>query len=310
MKYHVFWIYVVFPPLMFAQNGQTFLDFNTFEEQIQQIYTNRENRLVSENGSPVAELGSEMFMLNNWLVTLTNSAGENPLSQQDSYSKKINSPERGTVLGVRVRFPDWPFPGEAYIRPTFPIMPFTRTGAYANINNGVVTNVGRVKSFSIWVNGRNFPFTMGVRVRNIQNKIIEFPVGSLMYMGWRKLVYHNSSFSESIEDQILPVHPMYPNSIPLLHFDSFVVYRQGNYAGNDFISYIGSSEIEYSPYLLQHDNDIDDESEWGIIKERQENQGRIINMRLYENLLQYEYAKQRMEYTGVKSRYQQNEQNQ
>ncbi|MGL4394134.1 MAG: flagellar filament outer layer protein FlaA [Brevinema sp.] len=289
---------LMIPATGFTQLRETFFDFNTFEDQIKEVYTNEQNQLYTRDGVAFAEIGSTMFNLDNWVVTLTNSSAENPFSKRDSYSKKITSQERGTVLGVRVRYPEWPFSAEAFIRPLFPLLPFKSTGEYANINNGVVTNVGAVKSFSMWVNGRNFPFTMGVRVLDIKDKLTEFPLGSLLYVGWRKLSYNNSTYSKRILNNILPQARVYPSEIPMIRFDSFVVYRSGHHAGGDFVGYFGSSDIEYTPYLVDsQESDINDEDTWGLARTEQERLALAINGTLYQQILEFEYARRRMEAT-------------
>ncbi len=273
----------------------TFIDFNTFEEQIQETYPNPENQLLSVEGKAVADIGSELFMLDNWLVSLTNSSGENKISQRDSYSKKVTSGEQGTVLGVRIKFPEWPYSGEALIRPKFPILPFTKDGKYANINNGVLTNVGTIKEFTLWANGRNFPFTIGVRVTDLKGKISEFGLGSLFFVGWRNLSYKNPFFSDRIINNIKPNNRIYPSDIPLIRFEHIAIYRPGNYAGGDFVSYFGNMKVSYTPYLTDIPTDINDEETWGIISDQQELRASGINSALYEEILQYEYAKKRVQ---------------
>lgn len=297
-KYMIILIGLCTPMTGFTQLKEVFFDFNTFEDQIKQVYTNEENQLYSKNGVAIAEIGSTMFMLDNWFVTLTNSSGENPFSKRDSYSKKVTSQEQGTVLGVRVRFPEWPFSGEAYIRPIFPLLPFKADGQYANINNGVITNVGSIKTFSMWVNGRNFPFSMGVRVRDLKEKLTEFPLGSLLYVGWRKLTYNNEAYSTRIFNNILPPTRIYPSDIPLIRFETFVLYRAGNKAGGNFVGYFGSSEIEYTPYITEVPVDINDEETWGIVRAEQEKLAQALNGTLYQQILEYEYAKQRVSMTS------------
>ncbi|MGL4561114.1 MAG: flagellar filament outer layer protein FlaA [Brevinema sp.] len=296
MKHYLLILFgLMIPIAAFSQLKETFFDFNTFEDKIKEVYTNEQNQLYSKEGIAMAEIGSTMFMLDNWLVTLTNSSGQNPFSRRDSYSKKTTSQEQGTVLGVRVRFPEWPFSGEAFIRPLFPLLPFKATGEYANINNGVITNIGAIKSFSMWVNGRNFPFSIGVRVRDLKNKLTEFSLGSLLYVGWRKLAYNNTAYSKRIMNNLLPPTRIYPSDIPLIRFDSFVVYRSGNKDGGNFIGYFGSSDIEYTPYLVDISTDINDEETWGLIRSDQEQLATSLNSTLYTEILEFEYARKRVE---------------
>ncbi len=287
----------IIPANIFAQGlvDHIFIDFNTFEEQIQEVYPNPENQTEAVNGQAIAQLGSELFMLDNWLVALTNSSGENMISQRDSYSKRVTSPEQGTVLGVRIKFPEWPYAGEAVIKPKFPLLPYTSDGAYANINNGVVTNVGAIKEFSMWANGKNFPFTVGVRVINAKNEVKEFGLGSLLYVGWRRLVYQNAFFSDRPLNNIKPTTRIYPSEIPILRFDQIAIYRPGNQAGGEFVGYFGNMNVSYTPYLAALPQDINDEETWGIIQQQQQERAVRINSTLYDEILNYEYAKQRVQ---------------
>ncbi|MGL5255169.1 MAG: flagellar filament outer layer protein FlaA [Brevinema sp.] len=298
-KLNLFFVALLFcTPLAFSQEKtHMFFDFSTFEDGIQEIYTNQNNTFINENGRVYAEIGSRMFMLSNWLVTVSNRDGENPLDNKDSYSRRIQSGEQGTVLGVRIKFPEWPFPDEAIVRPTFPLLPFNYAGEYANINNGVVTNVGIIKSFSQWVNGRAFPHTLAVRMLDDSNQIKEIPLGSLRFLGWRRLSYNNPFFPQRPEDMILPLRPIYPHTLPLLRFDSFIITRPSNAPVGDFIAYIGNSEITYSPYYVEDNLDIDDELEWGLHRQKQEDSAVIGNRVLYDKIVQYEYARKRWEYT-------------
>lgn len=288
---------IILPNLVFAQGltTHTFFDFNTFEEQIQESYPNPDNQLISVDGEAVAELGTEMFLLENWLVDMKGSAAENAISQRDSYSKRITSAEQGTVLGIRARFPDWSYANEVHISPKFPLLPFTQDGAYANLNNGVVTNVGSVKSFSMWANGRNFPFTVGVRLADMRGKVREYGLGSLLFIGWRKLVNKNPFFSDRAVNNIRPNTRIYPSDIPLLTFQEIVVYKPANTEGKDFIGYFGNMDIEYTPYITEFPTDINDEETWGLISAEQKRQASEINGILYEEILQYEYAKRRVQ---------------
>ena len=284
-------------PVFAQEKTHLFFDFSTFEDSIQQVYTNQNNTFINEDGRVYAEIGSRMFMLSNWLVTVSNRDGENPLDNKDSYSRRIQSGEQGTVLGVRIKFPEWPFPDQAVVRPTFPLLPFNYNGDYANINNGVVTNVGIIKSFTQWVNGRAFPHTLAVRMLDDSNQIKEIPLGSLRFLGWRRLVYQNHLFPQRPEEMILPLRPVYPHTLPLLRFDSFIITRPGNAPVGDFIAYFGNADITYSPYYVDNNLDINDELEWGIRKKEQEDAARIGNRGLYDKIVQYEYARKRWEYS-------------
>lgn len=297
MKKHILLLMgVILPSAVFGQglSTETVIDFNTFEEQVQEAYPNPENQLLSVDGEAIVEIGSELFMLDNWRVTPEGSSGQSPLTRMDSYSKKVTSQERGTVLGVRARFPEWPHAGEARIKPRFSLLPFSKEGQYININNGVITNVGSIKSFSMWANGRNFNFTVGVRMSDINGKLTEFSLGSLFYIGWRRLVYNNPFYSERPFDNIRSNTRIYPTDVPLLRFDSIMVYRPGNEAGGNFVGYFGNIQSEYSPYLTEVSTDINDEETWGVIQEIEEKRAQKINKTLYEEILQYEYAKQRV----------------
>ncbi len=288
------YVLILFPSLLSAQATHTLIDFSTFEESIQQVYPNAENSLTAINGTAVAELGYNMFLLSNWVVGFTCADAMNKLSKANSYSKKINDTERGTILGVRMSFPDWPYAGESYIKPRFPIMPFKPNGEYANINNGVVTNVGIIKSVSMWVSGRNFNIRVGVRMTDINDKVTEFGLGSMLFVGWRKLVYNNVNFTTNPYDQVLPRLPIYPSDIPLLKFQQLSIYKPADSVGDDIVAYFGNIDMEYTPYTVNFPTDINDEEEWGIIRKEQRDLALKLNSVIYEKIQEYEYARIRL----------------
>lgn len=284
----------IFVPLsMFAQNTQTFINFDSFETQLTSTYP-AENRLAEENGVPMVEIGAEMFLLDNWLVSLERSASEDRIAKKESYAKKITGSDKGTVLGVRAHFPVWPHDTEVRVHPQLPILPYKITGEYMNLNQGVVLNVGDIKTFSMWAAGRNFDFTVGVRVRDLKNKLIEFPLGSLMYTGWRFLTYSNRFYSERAIDNIEKAHRLYPSEPRILRFDSIAIYRPGNQEGGDFVGYFGSSEISYLPAEIEAQLDINDEEVWGIIAKEQQRKAIEISGPLYQRINEYEDAIKRV----------------
>jgi hypothetical protein len=65
--------------------------------------------------------------------------------------------------------------------------------------------------------------------------------------------------------------PLYPRSQPSLTLDSIYVYRDAMQEGGDFISYIKDVSIIYDQAVLDVLNsDIDHESTWSILADREE----------------------------------------
>ena len=64
--------------------------------------------------------------------------------------------------------------------------------------------------------------------------------------------------------------PLYPTATPFVKFGGFLIKRDAEKAGGDFICYFRDVKIIYDKAVLDTDRDIDDEGLWHIIQVREE----------------------------------------
>jgi len=173
------------------------------------------------------------------------------------------------VLGARIHFPTHRQNCWAKIHPPFEIYAYDDNGKLANLYNGVVDNVGQIKSISVWVKGRNYPNGLAVRLKDRQGIEKEYYFGSLGFHNWRQLTWKNPNYIEDPKDRLLVRLPLYPRSRPFIKFVSFIVYRHMDALGGDFIIYIRDLKMSYDKSIAEEDKtDIDDEDQWGILARR------------------------------------------
>lgn len=251
----------------------------------------------------------EDFVLDNWNVYL-NSSANTPENRTWSYAKEIKSslkksdgtptgtpgdPTDGAkYLGMRIHFPEHKYNANAKVGPAYDIPAFDARGlpiVYAKFDpqwdnakapaenevnpnvsyNGVVHNVAQIKSIVARVSGRNFPHGFAIRLRDQDHEVSEYFLGYLNYAGWRYLRWENPTFSPVISAEELFRIPLYPFEIPYVVFDSFVVYRNGNQPGGDFVCYVQWVKIDIvlavAPDELK-EIDVDDDSWWNIVRDR------------------------------------------
>jgi hypothetical protein len=134
---------------------------------------------------------------------------------------------------------------------------------------GVVKNVGTLKSVAVNAYGLNFPHGLSaILIDNAGNEQTVF-MGYLNYDGWGELRWDNPAYITEVRNRELRLYPLYPNSMPFLKFGGFLIQRDAAKEGGDFIGYFKDVKIIYDKAVLDTDRDIDDESIWNIIKERE-----------------------------------------
>ncbi len=243
------------------------IDFSKFEEQIsKEIPEPKETFETNENGVYKVYISAQEYYLNNWRVDLNSSAKNMSIvNMVNSYPQKVESKIYGSVLGIRAKFPIGDMPAYAIIRPNFPIPAISEQGKFMNVNNGIIVNVNEIKSISIRIAGRNYPYQLAIRLMDRDYNIHEFFLGDLYFSGWKVLTWLNPNFVDNERLKILKRDPLYPKPIPFYRFDSIVIYKPPQVRGGDFITYVQSIEVEYTPFLIDPVDDIDDESIWQIL---------------------------------------------
>lgn len=169
------------------------------------------------------------------------------------------TPKFDKCLGIRVHFDyswgnDW-----AQIKTFYPLSDY-----YSREGEGVLRNVGPIKSISIMVMGRNYMNSIEVRMvdQNGLFKAVNF--GALYFRDWRRLTWENPDYISDARKRDIQKPHLYPRYAPFLKFDSIVIYKSPQELGGDFVTYIKDIRVEYEPALVKYEDSVNDESIWKI----------------------------------------------
>jgi hypothetical protein len=236
--------------------------------------------------------------IKNWNVQLASSS-RTIMREVQSYTLEAPSKQYGTVMGVRVNFPTEPWNSWATVKPPFEIPAFEPTGDIDDDGNvsqdssgavglsrfegpdgdddgkpdyglGVVKNVGTIKSIAVNVYGLNFPHSLSVILIDNQGNEKTMHVDYLNFDGWAELRWDNPGYVVQVRNRELRLYPLYPTSTPFVKFGGFLIKRDADKEGGDFITYFRDVKIIYDKAVLDTDRDIDDEALWRIIQTREE----------------------------------------
>jgi hypothetical protein len=254
------------------QNRQTVMDFG-----------------ASAGGSFTTEqkgLMKTSLAIPNWDVELASSSRTIGNTRR-SYTSAAPSKQWGTVLGVRIHFPVEPFNSWAIIKPPFEIPAYENgvvgddgsvtpaEGDDVNAQSrfedgyGVVKNVGAIKAIAVNVYGLNFPHGLSaILIDSDGNKKTVF-LGYLGFDGWGELTWQNPAYVQEVRNRELRIYPLYPEASPHIKFGGFLIQRDAAQPGGDFIGYFRDVKVIYDKAVLDTDRDIDDEAQWGIIRDRE-----------------------------------------
>lgn len=245
------------------------------------------------------EMMKTSLAIRNWTVTL-NSSAKTINREIRTYADEADSKQYGKVLGVRVSFPLEPWNSYAIIKPPFdipayePIATIDDQGKIEPAANssvmglsrfegpdadgdgkpeyglGVVKNVGTIKTVAVNVYGLQFPHSLSVIL--VDNEGIEKTVfvDYLNFDGWAELYWQNPAYVQQVRNRELRLYPLYPTSTPFVKFGGFLIKRDADKAGGDFITYFRDVKIIYDKAVLDTDRDIDDEGLWHIIQDRED----------------------------------------
>jgi hypothetical protein len=219
------------------------------------------------------------------------------MREVQSYTLEAPSKQYGTVMGIRVNFPTEPWNSWATIKPPFeiPAYEYGEVGddgaisegdsmvglsrfegpdedgdGKADYGLGVVKNVGTIKSIAVNVYGLNFPHGLSVILIDNQGNEKTMFVDYLNYDGWAELRWDNPAYVAQVRNRELRLYPLYPTSTPFVKFGGFLIKRDADREGGDFIAYFRDVKIIYDKAVLDTDRDIDDEALWGIVRVREE----------------------------------------
>ncbi|MDR3130556.1 MAG: flagellar filament outer layer protein FlaA [Treponema sp.] len=242
-------------------------------------------------GSFTAEQKTVMktsLAIRNWEVKLASSS-RSVGNQVLSYTEEAPSKQWGTVMGVRIHFPVEPWNSWATIKPPFEIPAYepagevddegivTPAGDSDGITGpsrfedgfGVIKNVGTIKAVAVNVYGLNFPYALYAILINDQGVERTVNLGPVNHDGWAEHTWQNSAYITQVRNRELRLYPLYPFSTPFVKFGGFMIQRDKDQIGGDFITYFKDVKIIYDKAVLDTERDIDDESLWDIIKERE-----------------------------------------
>jgi len=267
----LFVVLMSLPILLAALDDVTVIDFGRYEGRVKEelALINTDSNPHHSDGAPTFIIAPEVMFVSNWIVELRSSGAHIPNIIKSRCTLAESKEQKQSVMGVRINFPETRQNDRAYIRPQFPLHAYNKQGNFANLSNGIAANVGVIKDVSIWVKGRNYPFSLAVRFMDQENNPKEFFLGDLFFDNWRRLTWVNPNYAESIQDRVLERKPLYPKDIPYYRFDSFVIYRGMAQIGGDFVLYIKDITMSYdlhTPTVLE--DDIDDEAVWKILQQR------------------------------------------
>jgi len=237
----------------------------------------------------------------NWDVVLASSS-RTTMTQSLSKTAEVPVPQGAkqysgkSVLGMRIRFPEEAYNSWARIKPPFEIPAFEKTDVSADgvitkkedqrgltrfegsldentkvkTAIGIVKNVGPLKSVAVNVKGLNFPHGLSLVLKDQDGVEKVVFMGYLNFDGWKELRWDNPQYISDIRNRELRIFPLYPNTVPMLKFDGFVVTRDASHEGGDFVAYIKDVKILYDKAVLDPGIDIDDEEVWQIVGKKEE----------------------------------------
>jgi hypothetical protein len=143
--------------------------------------------------------------------------------------------------------------------------------------------VGTIKSIAVNAFGLNFPHSLSVILIDNEGNQKTMFVDYLNFDGWAELRWDNPQYVQHVRNRELRLYPLYPTSTPFVKFGGFLIKRDADKAGGDFITYFRDVKIIYDKAVLDTDRDIDDESLWKIIQTREEAKKRFEMSRFGQN---------------------------
>ena len=231
--------------------------------------------------------------LNQWEVELNSSAKE-PVALATSrtvaapVNQSANVPFAGqNVLGAYVLFPKWAHNASAKIVPPFQIQAYEplsdadangnrqaqtdeQRGQYLFDNGyGVVRNVGTLKSVAVTTFGDNYPHKLYVLLGDQDGVSRRYYMGTLLFDGWKTLVWNNPNYLSDVRAREIRVYPIYPRGLPYVKFEGFQITRDAADDGGHYVGYFKDVKIIYDLAVLSTDRDINEEDLWGIIAQEE-----------------------------------------
>jgi hypothetical protein len=254
------------------QNKQTTMDFSNIAGT---NYTDDQRALMKTS-----------LAIPNWKVDLAPSS-KTIVNSVNSYTKVSVSKQFTNVMGVRVHFPVAFYNSWALIKPPFDIpayefsevsdqgeitknddVPFSSPSRFEG-GYGVLKNVGAIKSLAVQVYGIEAPHSVSAILIDGNGNSQTIFLGYLNYDGWAELTWNNPQYIDEVRSRSRRIYQLYPSYAPYIRFGGFLIQRDGGTEGGDFVVYFKDVKVVYDKAQLETEKDIDDESEWDIIKDRE-----------------------------------------
>ncbi len=164
--------------------------------------------------------------------------------------------------------------------------------------NGVLHNVGQIKYIKARVSGRDFHNGFALRLRDQDQNVTEYFLGYLDFRGWRWVIWRNPNYIPVVSQREIFRIPLYPMERPYRVFDSFVVYRNGNDIGGDFVLYIWDVLVDYDLAISPDEYeaiDINDDYYWKVLRDAYIRRGQLEDAKFADRLEleKQEYARMR-----------------
>jgi hypothetical protein len=273
----------------FLQNKTTMMDFSGTAGA---SYTDEQKKQMRTS-----------LAIRNWDILFASSSRNNinqslSMTAEATVASDAKKYAGQTVMGFRIHFPVADFNSWARISPPFEIPAFAKKatiddqgaitdakdngpdgltrfeGSYdanAKITTayGVVKNVGVIKSLAVTVKGLNFPHGLSVVLKDADGNDQTIFLGYLNFDGWKTIQWDNPAYVQDVRNRELRLFPLYPKSTPMVKFDGFLVTRDAEHEGGDFVAYVKDVRILYDKAVLEAGRDIDDESVWGIVGKKE-----------------------------------------
>ncbi|MDR2660190.1 MAG: flagellar filament outer layer protein FlaA [Spirochaetaceae bacterium] len=228
----------------------------------------------------------------NWKIELASSS-RTIVNEVESYTKVTASRQFENVMGVRVHFPVAAYNSWASIKPPFdiPAYDFDQVADDGNVTEnppenfnttqsrfedgyGVLKNVGAIKSLAVQVYGINAAHSLSAILIDGNGRSQTIFLGYLDFDGWATLAWDNPQYINQVRARTLRIYQLYPSYAPYVRFGGFIIQRDGGHEGGDFVTYFKDVSLVYDKAQLETEKDIDDESEWGILQEREKERQR------------------------------------
>ncbi|HUX39566.1 MAG TPA: flagellar filament outer layer protein FlaA [Rectinemataceae bacterium] len=163
---------------------------------------------------------------------------------------------------------------------------------------GIVKNVGTLKSVAVTVRGLQFPHGLYAVLTDQNNDEHMVFMGYLNFDGWKELRWDNPQYVSQVRNRELRIDPLYPASVPFVKLAGFVITRDANAVGGDFVAYFKDVKILYDRAVLDPVRDINDEAVWGIISDR-EKERKILESRSFGNVQVERYLEKQKQDTNA-----------